>query len=237
MKITFRDLRDITDALSKDDNTLLIQFLNSFEGKNTHEKFLKVLESWREDVAYSISFSIDEKNVKVTVDYLLSCFKSLEIDGFSFESGEWEFWLEIPSKFTDRGLFDISNTIKKVKFGDNQISFDGLQDHEKDYIISQFPPAKFNDIIKETMNNKDFFISLSNPSLNHIGVNFLNNSSYVFLRGLFEPYGKDYFREIIYLLSKKIDGNILMESTISDIEYYIEKINEDNREAELPSLG
>jgi hypothetical protein len=34
----------------------------------------------------------------------------------------------------------------------------------------------------------------------------------------------DYFRDIIYYLSKKIDGEILMDSTIMDIEYYIDKM-------------
>ena len=48
---------------------------------------------------------------------------------------------------------------------------------------------------------------------------------------------KDYFLDIIYYLSRKIDGNILLNSTITDIEYYIDKMNIENSENEIPSLA
>jgi hypothetical protein len=51
---------------------------------------------------------------------------------------------------------------------------------------------------------------------------------YEMVKGLFFSYDMDYFRDIIYYLSKKIDGRILMESTMMDVEYYIDKMKTDN---------
>jgi hypothetical protein len=57
--------------------------------------------------------------------------------------------------------------------------------------------------------------------------NFLTKEPYVFLRGLINNFGDDYYKDIIYLLSKKIDGEILLNSTPLEIEYYIEKYSDE----------
>jgi len=236
MKITFQNLKDISDTLSKNDEQFLVNYINKFEGKNIHEKFLNILKSWEEDVSHSISFSNDEKNLKVTLSYVTECFKHIEKEDIVLEK-DLQITLGIPDKFTNRGIFDLSRTIKKIKYGNSQIKLTDMNDEDRDHFIENLPANVFNNITKEVLNNQKYTTGFDNPNLNHIKINFLNNSAYTFLKGLFDPYKKDYFRDIIYHLSKKIDGNILINSTIADIEYYIDKMNIENSENEIPNLA
>jgi hypothetical protein len=79
-------------------------------------------------------------------------------------------------------------------------------------------------MIQFLINAKDKKIILQNAALENMEINFLTSLPYEMIKGLFYSYDMDYFRDIIYYLSKKIDGEILMDSTIMDIEYYIDKM-------------
>ena len=86
-------------------------------------------------------------------------------------------------------------------------------------------------MIVSFIDNNDKILTFDNKNLSNLKINFLKKDPYIFLKNLFTPFHKDYFREIIYHLSKKIDGYSLYNSTISDIDFFIYKINnEENSE-------
>jgi hypothetical protein len=70
-------------------------------------------------------------------------------------------------------------------------------------------------------------IGFNNPILSNFKFNFLTNEPYLFLKGLFTNFGEEYFRDVIFHLSKRIGGDLLMMSTPSEIEYYIQKYSEE----------
>jgi hypothetical protein len=236
MRITFQNLKDISDTLSKDDEQFLVDYLNRFDGKNIHEKFLNILKTWEEDVSHTISFSNDEKNMKVNISYVIESFKDVEREDIVLEK-DFQITLGIPDKFTNKGVFDLSKTIKNIKYGSSQIKLNDMNDEDRDHFVENLPANVFNTIAKEVLSNQKYTAGFDNDNLKHLKINFLNNSAYMFLKGLFNPYKKDYFLDIIYYLSRKIDGNILLNSTITDIEYYIDKMNIENSENEIPSLA
>lgn len=65
----------------------------------------------------------------------------------------------------------------------------------------------------------------------------MGNAPFNLLKGLCHPYGEDYYRDIIYHLSSKIDGNILLNSTMRDIDYYVDKLNTENTSEKKSELG
>jgi len=48
-------------------------------------------------------------------------------------------------------------------------------------------------------------------------------------------YSEDYFRDVVFVLSKRVDGRILMDSTMVDVEYYLKKLQEE-RETQNDSM-
>lgn len=236
MKITFQNLKDISDTLSKGDDTLLVAYLNKFKGDNIYQKFLNILKAWEDDVAHSMSFSIGDKNIKVTLAYTIECFGGISNDNVIIEDGHI-YELGIPDKFTINDVFDFSRTLKKVKIGNQVLEMSAVNNIYFENYMNNLPASIYNKFAKAISNNTQHIKGFNHPALDHIKINFLNNSAYIFLKGLLNPYDKDYFRDIIYHLSKKIDGDILMNSTISDIEYYTDKMNSENTENDIPNLS
>jgi hypothetical protein len=237
MKITFKSLRGISEAFGKGDDIPFIECINSFDGDNIYKKFLNILKSWEMDVTHNMTMAFEDTTMKVSMEYVIKCMSGVDSDEIlQIEDGDWIFWVGSPSKFTNKDGFDLTESIKNIQYLNSKINFNGLSNIDKESIIKQLPANVYNTIIRKVLENNRFVCRLDNPKLSHISINFLNNSAYNFLKGLFEPYDKDYYRDIIYYLSKKIDGDILLDSTMTDIEYYIEKMNEENSQKEVPDL-
>jgi hypothetical protein len=225
MKITVDHIKKCLE----EDEDFFIDYLNTFKGDNVYQKFLTILKSWEKNVSFLINFNIEDKNLKIPLDYLIK-----ELDNF-VEQPTWFQYLnmrlliDIPSNFVkDLDVFSVSNFIKKIQYKDVIIDFSKINEKHKNDILTQLPADLYNKIILFLINIKDKKIILSNPSLNNMEINFLTSLPYQMVKGLFFSYDMDYFRDIIYHLSKKIDGNILMNSTIMDIDYYIDKLKNDN---------
>ncbi len=237
MKITFKSLREISEAFDKGDDRPFIKCINSFEGDNIYKKFINILKSWEMDVTHTMSMAFDDATMKVSIEYLVTCMSGIDSDEIlQIEDDDWKFWVGSPSKFTNKDGFDLTESIKNIQYQNSKINFKDLSNIDKESIIKQLPANIYNMIIRKVLETDRFVGKLDNPKLSHISINFLNNSAYNFLRGLFEPYNKDYYRDIIYYLSKKIDGDILMDSSMTDIEYYVEKMNDENSQKEVPDL-
>ena len=56
------------------------------------------------------------------------------------------------------------------------------------------------------------------------------------MKSMFSQFSKDYFREVLYILSSKVDGKIIYDSTLLDIEFFIEKIKQEQQETSNNSL-
>lgn len=225
MKITIGDIKKCLE----EDEDFFISYLNNFKGENIQEKFVNILKDWEKNVSYSINFRVNDKNLKISLVYIIKELENFYNQPSWFEHSNIKVLFDIPSKFVkDQSILMVSNFINKMEYGNFVINFAELDEKDKEEMLEKLPAEFYNKMIQFLIKNNNKKIILQNSSLDNMEINFLTSLPYEMIKGLFFSYDMDYFRDIIYYLSKKIDGAILMNSTIMDIEYYIEKIKGDN---------
>ena len=222
--ITFKDLRSISNALNRNDYTPLLEFVNSFNGKNTFEKFRSILTCWETDVSYTLDLILNDLPSSVNISYLLSEIPDSFSNSIIIKDKNLEIILDIPKIYSRSiDIIPIYDMIEYINFSNTSINLLDLPLYEKDLIINNLPAKLYNKIFKYIVNDKSKILSFSNPLLDKLKINFLTIEPLTLLIKMFSKYNDDYYRDVIFHLSKRIDGDILMNSTILDIEYYMEK--------------
>jgi hypothetical protein len=224
--ITFRDLKRISQFLAKGNDEKFIEYINSFYGKNVYEKFKNILKCWENDVSYTLSFNINNNPTKIQLSYIISEL-GVEDDDRTINSEDITISYGISDKFQRDEILPIYNIIKHLEISGISINMVTLSDSERKDIINNLPAKVFNNIYDILIQDKDRIFKVSNPLLKNFHINFLSNDAYVFLRGLFSNFDEYYFKDVIFHLSKRIDGEILMNSTPLEIEYYMEKYSKE----------
>jgi hypothetical protein len=225
MKITFGDLKRCIE----EEDDFLIDYFNSFKGENTHQKFSNIIKAWEKCVSYTINFTVDGKNVKISLSYILEQLKNYSDEQLKFEFSGIKVVLDTPILFKkDLNILSISEFIHELEYLNHKIRFVELNEIEKNQILQNLPAEFYNKLSIHIINSKIKRVSIDHPSIPDMYIDFWSAYPYQMLRDLFLSYNIDYFRDLIYVLSKKIDGNILMDSTIMDIDYYLDKIKNDN---------
>lgn len=226
-KITFEDLKNIKNTLFHSYDEFFINYINSFKGKNVLEKFKNILKVWANDVSPTLNLNLNDKPTKIQFAYVVSQM-NLEVSNFTISNDKCEVVIGIPNEFEIvDGLVPVYDVIKTIKMCGMVMNFDDLVFLEKKKIIDNLPANIFNLIMVEILKREDFTVLFDNPSLNTLKINFLTNEPYMFLKGLFENYDELYFRDVIFHLSKRLDGNILMKSTPDELDYYIGKFSKE----------
>jgi hypothetical protein len=224
-KITFKDLQTITEQLVKGNDSFFLEYINSFGGDTTYDKFMNILNCWNIDVSPTMNFNRDGKDIKMNVSYIMDQLKTTDINEPMFVSFDpYKVELSIPKKFKISDVIPIYDIIRTISIHNTVINIDKLKEEDKQIILDSLPPKLYNVIIKHISEYKDKILSFDDLLFADIKLNFLTVDSVVFLRRLFSSYGEDYFRDVIYHLSEKIDGNVLMNSTLQDIDYYTKKL-------------
>lgn len=224
MRITISDIKKCLE----EDEEFFINYLNNFKGDNVHEKFTNILKNWEKNISYTINFRIKEKNLKISLDYILKELNSFVNQPTWFEYSNMKVLIDIPSKFVkELNILSVFDFIRKIEYGNFIIDFSELSEEVKDKMLEKLPADFYNKMIQFLINTDDKKIILQNSTFDNMEINFLTSLPYEMVKGLFFSYDMDYFRDIIYHLSKKIDGRILMDSTIMDMEYYIDKMKDD----------
>lgn len=221
-KITFSDLKELSELLAKGYDDRFIEYINSFEGLNTYQKFENILKCWDIDVSPTITFNFNNKPIKIQLSYIISQLFDIS-DDIVIEEDDLKIIIGLPNQFQKDDFIPIYNIIKYINISGISINLINLSIHEKHDVINNLPPVIYNKIYNKIIAEKSKVFSVDNPSLNDFKLNFLSNDIYFFLKGLFGNFDEYYFKDVIFLLSKRIDGNILLESTPMEIQYYIEK--------------
>lgn len=234
MKIKFKHLKTISER----DEDYLIQYLNRFPGKNVFEKFENILKNWERDVSYHIGFNINGKDVKIQLSYVLNELKNYDKESILVENDVISVVADVPSNFKkDHTIFSLFSFIKQMKYLNFDVNFEKLNDDEKNIIMENLPAPIYNFLAHGILKNNNKIILFNNPALNNMTIDFMGTSPLEMLKGLFYPYNKDYYLDVIYHLSQKIGGEVLMNSTIQEIDYYINKLNDEQKEGNIPNLS
>jgi hypothetical protein len=231
MKITFSNLKEISENLEKGNNQFLVDYLNKFEGYNIYDKFKNIIKSWEADVSYQIPLNLGEKDVKIQLQYIIDNIPTIENE-YDICSDEFKSTIQIPRLFSfGDDIIPIYEIIKNVEILGIYLNLDEHENGDKVKIIDSLPPSFYN-LITGNVTKCGAVLTFDGEILSKFRLNFMTNDPFIFLKSLFLPYGKDYFREIIFHLSKRVDGNILMDSTIQDIDFFIEKYNEEMKDSQ-----
>jgi hypothetical protein len=227
--ITFEDLRKITDYLNKGYDDLFVDYLNSFRGDDIYEKFKNILKCWENDVNSSIEFNFEDRPVKIQLSYIISQLSEMVEMSESvkiFDEGI-ELHIGIPDVFQNIELIPIYNTVKYINISGIFINLTNLSLYEKTQAINSLPPKIYNIIYKNIINIKTKKFEIDNPILKDFRLNMLSNEVYFFLKGLFSKFDEYYFNDVIFHLSKRIDGSLLLKSTPIEIGYYIDRYSKE----------
>lgn len=226
MTIDFKTLKYLSSAVERGNDQVLIDYFNSFEGNNVYDKFISILKCWEYDVSYTLNLNLNDKPTKIPLNYVISEFKPLGNTEFPVIVDNCELMLDIPKTFdilVQQESIPLYSIINNVKISDKSINLIDLSIQDKHFIIDNLPAKLYMEFIKTVINNKKCVVTFENTLLKQLKFNFLTNEPLIFLKGLFTNFNSDYFKDVIYLLSRKIDGNLLLNSTPMEIEYYIEK--------------
>lgn len=229
-KITFSELKRISEALTKGYDDVLIDYLNSFKGKDTYEKFKNILKCWEHDVSYTLNFNVRDTPTKIQLSYINSQFQTLS-DDITIKDDDLELVIGIPTQFEITDSIPVYNIVKYINISGISIDLTNLSFCDKQAIIDKLPATVYNTIIKNIEKVTDKTFSVDNPLLENFKINFLTADTFHFLKGLFLNFDDYYFKDVIFYLGKRIGGELLLQSTPLEIEYYVEKIGE-NKEAD-----
>lgn len=225
-KILFSDLQLVSDAVQRDNSDVLVDYLNSFRGDNIFEKFKEILKCWSHDVAYNLNFNFD-KPTKIQISYILSQLPDID-SNIEIVDDNVKMIVGIPKRFYNTSDFiPIYEILQYIKISEVSINLEDLSLQDKIKVIDSLPAKTFNTIINTISTEKSKIVSFDNPVLSKFHLNFLTNDPLTFLMGMFSNYDENYFRDVIFLLSKRVDGSLLVNSTPLDIEYYVDKYTEE----------
>lgn len=238
--ITFSDLKEIVDYIEKDDNDHLCEFFNSFKGDNILDKTHSILKCWEHNVCDTLSIRIDEKDIKLQMSYVINEIpKNIDADfsvSVTYSDVKFNIFMGIPDQFSyTQDMFPIYDIVKRLEYQTQIIDFTSHKIEERSEALDMLPPVMYNAILNAIIEKKDGLVTFSNKTLSKLKFNLYTHDIFMFLKGLFSNYSKDYFRDIIYNLSKKVDGYALFHSDLKDIEYYILKFNEESKSQENDS--
>jgi hypothetical protein len=229
MTLTFGKLKEISAIIEMRQDDKFCSFLNEFEGDTIHEKFKTILKLWEYHVSDTITFALDGKEIILQISYLLNQLSENLNDNIIIEDNDNTYELGIPNvfSFNETDSLPIYDILKNIKISDISLNLLSLSKSDKRLVINRLPAKVFSKITEHLAADKSKIYKLDNPALNLISINFYTNAPYIFLRGLFSNYSKEYFQDILFYLSKRIDGRILMDSDIKDITFFIKKYNEE----------
>lgn len=225
-KITFSDIKTLSELMVKGYDNKFVDYINSFEGDNTFQKFKNILQCWNMDVSPTINFNFNDKPTKIQVTYIISQLFDIS-DDIVIEEDDLKIIIGLPNLFQKDDYIPIYNIIKYISISGISINLVNLSIREKHEIINNLPPLIYNKIYNRIIVERSKIFSTDSEALKDFKLNFLSNDIYAFLRGLFSNFDEYYFKDVIFLLSKRIDGNLLLQSTPLEVEYYIEKYSKE----------
>lgn len=228
MKITFQKIKEITEELQKSNTKNLIDFCNSFDGDNVYSKFKNILISWNNDVSYELSLNINNKATKLGISYIISQIKDFENNYLTISQDNIIINLGIPKNFSDNtDILPMYELIHDINISGLYLNLYHLSYDDKKKVIDNLPAKIYNLLLNNILKDKSKVLQFDNDFLSNMRLNFLTCEPFMFIKGLLLNYNEDYFRDVIFHLSKRIDGKLLVESTPLDIEYYIDKYSKE----------
>lgn len=228
MKLDFKKLREISEYIEKGEHDKFIEFLNSYSGSNTFEKFKNILIDWEYHVSHTLNLNVDNRIVKIQLSYIINELPLYMNDDLIFESScGIKIILSTPKKFNNNDVIPVFDMIKRLELHGHVINTSDLTEDELNEVITNLPASVFNDLLSTIIACENKTVEFKNPAIKSFKLQFCTKDPVNFLIGLFSNFTKDYFRQILFHLSKRISEEVIINSDIHDIEFFIEEYNKE----------
>jgi|694.fasta_scaffold00683_20 hypothetical protein len=239
MRLTFLKLKEVAEIIDTNQNQKLCDFFNEFEGDNVYQKFKTILKFWEYHVNDTLTFNPNGKQLNLQISYLLNELSDEIESGLYFENDDFNCELQLANTFVyDGGNMPIYNLIKNINISNVSLNLSDLSFYDKKMVIDKLPAKIFSNLIDILSKDKTKIFKLENKALENIKLNFYTNDPFLFLKSLFGNYSKEYFQDVIFFISKRISADILMNSDVKDVNFYIKKYSDEieSQQKNLPSL-
>jgi hypothetical protein len=239
MRLTFLKLKEVSEIIDTNQNQKLCDFFNEFDGNNTYQKFKSILKIWEYHVSDTLTFNSEGKQLNLQISYLLNELSDEIEKNVYFKNDNLSCELQLSNIFSyDETNMPIYGLIKNIEIFNTSLNLSDLNVYDRKMIIDKLPAKVFSNIIDVLVKDKTKIFKFENKSLENIKLNFYTNDPFLFLKSLFGNYSKEYFQDVIFFVSKRISADILMNSDLKDVNFYIKKYSDEmeSQQKTLPSL-
>lgn len=239
MRLTFLKLKEVSEIIDTNQNQKLCEFFNEFDGNNIYQKFKTILKFWEYHVSDTLTFNSEGKQLNLQISYLLNELSDEIEQNVYFKNDNLSCELQLANIFTyDETNMPIYGLIKNIEIFNTSLNLSDLNFYDKKMIIDKLPAKVFSNILEVLAKDKTKVFKFENKALENIKLNFYTNDSFLFLKSLFGNYSKEYFQDVIFFVSKRISADILMNSDLKDVNFYIKKYSDEmeSQQKSLPSL-
>lgn len=245
-EIKFEDIIDLAKANENNDDSSIRTKLNSFlinaSSFNIVEKTYALLKLRALCIDDSIRLSFNNKDISIDTDLILKQINSFDYDGHFQKKliNNILFTFNMPNNFIININELFAFVIKEIQFQNETLNIYKLSKEEQLKAINLLPANVFDSIVKyigDQILKTEIVIVRPTASLNNnpLTMNFLGVQPFNFLKTVLLSYDLDYCRELIYVLSKKIDPSFLLKSTLKDINFYM-RLYKDEMKQESSAL-
>ena len=235
--ITFRDIFNIARLYYDDNDAGVVELLEDvldIKTLNCIDKFFVMCRACQVYVTESLTLTDKEdKQVNLSLGNIISRLENMADYGKVYHVGDIKLTLDVPnSLFTDKNKDIFTSVIKQISIDDVDIDVRQLNEDDAAKVLASLPAAAYN-VIREHVSNLDLRVVLvdeiSQRGISEISVNFMSFEPGYVIKALYSGYHLLTCRDIIYHLSSKLGGETLLNSTPSDINYYLEEFEKENK--------
>lgn len=234
--IRFANMFDIARIiLEEDDRGLLNYFEDFFKMRhlNVVDKFYVLLKAREMFIDDCISINIGEGNVNIQIRSILNNLKDLPDCRKTFTKDGVKLILDAPHSFT---LSNVSNIFEAfidtiICLGD-KVKYRELNSHDQMAVLKALPSNIFNNIRDYyDMCKLSVVLFEGNSSLDIAPqeINFLGTDPFAFIKSLYGDYDVYSCRDILFHLSKRMSGEIVLQSTPNDIKFYLDELSKESK--------
>jgi hypothetical protein len=228
--VTFKDIFTLS-RLKYDNNTAgYIAMLNNifkFKHLSVIDKFFILLKVRQFFISETITLNNNGKSVGVSVANFTNNLFDIENKRQVITNNNISIELDVPVKFlTEPKMSSMyENILHSVSIGNQKLDLSACSSKDKQELFEVLPPTlmtHFKKFIEDASHNVVLFTSTDNMS-----VNFVSSQPYEFISLLFSDYDLLSCKEILFALSKRMNSETILNSTISDITTYTSLYNDE----------
>lgn len=244
--ITFKDIFTLA-RLQYDKNTLgfvvTLDNILKFSHLNVVDKFFVLLKLKQFFINDTITLTVNEKTVNVLLSNLITNLCEITNKHQVIQHGQYTIELDLPQHFlTQQSFSDIyESVVHSIAVGNQKFNLNSCGIEDKRSLLELLPPIFMPHIKKfvmDELHNVTLFSANNNPlDTNNLTVNFITSQPYEFIYMLFSDYDLHSCREILFSLSKRMNSETILQSTVSDVTAYMTLYNDEIKQQNSSNMG